>query len=133
MREMGLTEDQIHENAEKYEHILTDSLMDEVAEELGNPDRDPHGSPIPQVLSADSLVLSTLPPGAQAFVSLRQANHLVRSGLWDLGIQPGEALEVLRSDTAGVEVLLGGKNTFLPHRLASKTLVEMESVPLNPQ
>lgn len=128
VREMGLTEDQIHENAEKYEHILTDSLMDEVAEELGNPDRDPHGSLIPQRLSPDALVLSMLPEGAHATVSNRQANHVVRSGLWDLGIHSGLTFVVLKQGPQGVEIELGGKKLLLDQRLAAKTLVESSSV-----
>ena len=46
-QEFGLNEDQIHDDAEKYEHILSESLVDEVASHLGNPQLDPHGSPIP--------------------------------------------------------------------------------------
>ena len=38
----------IHQDAEKYEHILTDELLDELDEELGNPEKDPHGSVIPK-------------------------------------------------------------------------------------
>lgn len=44
----GLTGDQIHESAEKYEHWLTDELLDEVEQLLGYPDVDPHGSAIPK-------------------------------------------------------------------------------------
>lgn len=46
--EMGLTEEQIHEDAEKYEHLLTEDLLDEMDERLGFPNTDPHGSPIPK-------------------------------------------------------------------------------------
>lgn len=38
----------IHSDAEKYEHILSDDLADELEEELGHPEKDPHGSPIPK-------------------------------------------------------------------------------------
>lgn len=44
---MGLTESQIHEDAERYEHLLTKELLDELDKELGYPEIDPHGSPIP--------------------------------------------------------------------------------------
>jgi len=47
VQQMGLTEEQIHEEAEKYEHLLTEELLDEVDQELGFPKIDPHGSPIP--------------------------------------------------------------------------------------
>lgn len=38
----------IHQDAEKYEHILSDELLEEIDEELGHPQKDPHGSPIPK-------------------------------------------------------------------------------------
>jgi len=47
VNEIGLTPEQIHEDAEKYEHLLTDEILDEVDETLGYPTLDPHGSPIP--------------------------------------------------------------------------------------
>ncbi len=47
VKEIGLTEEQIHEDAEKYEHLLTEDILDEVDKELGFPTQDPHGSPIP--------------------------------------------------------------------------------------
>ena len=40
--------DDIHADAEKYEHILSEDLADELEEELGHPEKDPHGSPIPK-------------------------------------------------------------------------------------
>lgn len=44
---VGLNEAQIHEDAEYYEHLLSDDLIDEVDRQLGFPDQDPHGAPIP--------------------------------------------------------------------------------------
>jgi len=44
---VGLTESQIHEDAERFEHLLTKEMLDEVDAELGYPKTDPHGSPIP--------------------------------------------------------------------------------------
>ncbi|MEM9259189.1 MAG: iron dependent repressor, metal binding and dimerization domain protein, partial [Bacteroidota bacterium] len=46
-QEMGLTPDQIHEEAERLEHLLTPELVDRVDAELGYPETDPHGSVIP--------------------------------------------------------------------------------------
>ena len=47
VNEMGLSAEQIHEDAEKYEHLLTEDMLDEVDAKLGFPKEDPHGSPIP--------------------------------------------------------------------------------------
>lgn len=38
----------IHPEAEKVEHVLTEDIVDELDEELGFPDKDPHGSDIPR-------------------------------------------------------------------------------------
>jgi Mn-dependent DtxR family transcriptional regulator len=38
----------VHEDAEKYEHIISEDLLAELDEELGHPEKDPHGSPIPK-------------------------------------------------------------------------------------
>lgn len=46
-QEVGLTPDQIHAEAERLEHLLTDEMLDRVDEELGYPEMDPHGSVIP--------------------------------------------------------------------------------------
>jgi len=47
VNQIGLTAEQIHEDAEKYEHLLTDEMLDEMEQTLGYPKLDPHGSPIP--------------------------------------------------------------------------------------
>lgn len=47
-QQVGLTAEQIHDEAERYEHLLTPEMLDAVDEELGFPEADPHGSPIPK-------------------------------------------------------------------------------------
>jgi len=46
-QEVGLTPEQIHDEAERLEHLLTEEMLDRVDAELGYPDTDPHGSAIP--------------------------------------------------------------------------------------
>lgn len=43
-----VNKENIHQDAERYEHILSDDLIEEIDEELGHPEKDPHGSPIPR-------------------------------------------------------------------------------------
>ena len=47
-QEVGLTPDQIHEEAERLEHLLPEEMLDRVDAELGYPETDPHGSVIPR-------------------------------------------------------------------------------------
>jgi DtxR family transcriptional regulator, Mn-dependent transcriptional regulator len=44
---MGVPWDQVHAEAEKWEHVLSEAMEERMDEILGNPTTDPHGSPIP--------------------------------------------------------------------------------------
>jgi DtxR family Mn-dependent transcriptional regulator len=46
-RTLGLTWDEVHEEAEHMEHAVSDRLVDRIEAYLGNPTLDPHGDPIP--------------------------------------------------------------------------------------
>src|SRR6185437_7375715 len=47
VRVMGLRWDEVHEEAELLEHVVSDRLIDRMDEMLGRPEADPHGDPIP--------------------------------------------------------------------------------------
>lgn len=51
VRKMGLTSDQIHNEADLIEHHLSEELLDEIDRELGFPTKDPHDSPIPKKMT----------------------------------------------------------------------------------
>jgi DtxR family Mn-dependent transcriptional regulator len=67
------TWDEVHDEAEVLEHVLSDRLLDEIDEQLGRPVRDPHGDPIPardgSVERPDAVVLSSLPAGRRGRVA----------------------------------------------------------------
>ena len=44
---MGYSWEEVHEEAEKLEHAVSDRFTERLAELLGHPDHDPHGDPIP--------------------------------------------------------------------------------------
>lgn len=46
-QEVGLSPEQIHDEAERLEHLLTEEMLDRVDAALGYPELDPHGSVIP--------------------------------------------------------------------------------------
>ena len=47
-KEKVIDMEHIHPEAEKVEHVLTEDIVDELDEELGFPEKDPHGSDIPR-------------------------------------------------------------------------------------
>jgi DtxR family transcriptional regulator, Mn-dependent transcriptional regulator len=50
---LGYSWDTVHDEAERLEHAVSDTLVERMATALGNPDVDPHGDPIP---SADGFI-----------------------------------------------------------------------------
>jgi DtxR family Mn-dependent transcriptional regulator len=68
----GYTWDQVHDEAEVLEHALSDRLLEAIAEQLGQPTRDPHGDPIPAadgtVILPDAVLLRDAPPGVDGTV-----------------------------------------------------------------
>jgi Mn-dependent DtxR family transcriptional regulator len=47
VNKMGLSAHEIHEEADYLEHLLSDEILEELDKDLGFPETDPHGSPIP--------------------------------------------------------------------------------------
>jgi DtxR family Mn-dependent transcriptional regulator len=92
--------DEIHDEACKMEHAISERLADQLAAMLGNPQVDPHGHPIPSkqgaVTSLDYQSLADVAVGESVIV--RQVSDWDReqlSYLTDLGLIPGTAVTVL--------------------------------------
>jgi DtxR family Mn-dependent transcriptional regulator len=47
VRVMGMSWDEVHDEAEKLEHVVSERLIERMDEMLGFPEVDPHGDPIP--------------------------------------------------------------------------------------
>jgi DtxR family Mn-dependent transcriptional regulator len=97
---LGYKWDNVHEEACKLEHVISEEFETRIAAALGNPLRDPHGEPIPSselVMPEDeSLPLSALRPPQKAVITRVRANDpaLLRH-LENLGLIPGTEVQVL--------------------------------------
>jgi len=91
---MGLLPEQIHEDAEKYEHLLTEEILDEVDATLGFPALDPHGSPIPTKRGIPLFPLVKLEIAQRAMIAKSQINNQISSQLWELGLLPNTDFEI---------------------------------------
>lgn len=96
----GLGWDEVHDEAEELEHAISDRLLDLIDEELGFPDRDPHGDPIPgrdgRLDREHGSRLSEFEAGARLRI-IRVSDHdpeLLRY-LARVGITPGAEVTVL--------------------------------------
>jgi DtxR family Mn-dependent transcriptional regulator len=102
--------DEVHDEAERLEHFISERFEDRVAAILGDPEIDPHGHVIPQkyeaVVFRDEVPLLQWPvrkPATISSVSDRNAPALRE--LERLGLVPGVALTVeLKSSTASLSI-----------------------------
>jgi len=96
---LGMSWDEVHDEAEVLEHALSEELEELIAAKLGNPTVDPHGDPIPSreltLAESDSRSLYELEPGEQAtFVRVSDDPEMLRF-LGERGIVPGARLELV--------------------------------------
>lgn len=125
VQQMGMTEEQIHEEAEKYEHLLTDDMVEEVDEKLGYPSTDPHGSRIPTRKDHPDFPLSHLAPKSLAQIDEEQINETVFTELRNLGLLPETNIEVLERTPNFIEVKLNGHTVRVPVKLAREINIKV--------
>src|SRR6266536_3044216 len=100
VEELGVPWDRVHAEAEVLEHVLSEGLEERIAAKLGEPTHDPHGDPIPAtdgtVVEPETVALDTLVTGERGrFVRVSDSDPNVLRELADLGIRPGDELEVV--------------------------------------
>lgn len=123
--EMGLNTEQIHDDAEMFEHFLTDEMLDELEQGLGFPTVDPHGSPIPQKNSTPKLTLLQLGENQKAIITTYQLNESISTQLWQLGIVPKKEFLIKNITESGYEIEQnGGEIVTISKSLAAKIGVE---------
>ncbi len=134
VRVLGMSWDEVHGEAEKLEHAVSDRLIERLDEMLGRPSVDPHGDPIPDahgVVEEPALVnLAACPAGGVVRVAriADQRAEFLRL-VERQGLIPGSRLTVEAQDEAADTVtvrLADGRRVDLGRRAAAKILVEGE-------
>jgi DtxR family Mn-dependent transcriptional regulator len=96
---LGYTWDEVHAEADRLEHVISEDFEARIAAALGNPTRDPHGELIPTkdlVMPTDALTpLSALrPPQKAVILRVRADDSSVLRHLESLGLVPGTKVEI---------------------------------------
>ena len=124
---LGYEWDQVHAEAERLEHHVSDELEARIASALGHPTRDPHGDPIPSadgaIDSVSSQVLADLEPGDVAAITRvpdRDPEQLRYLG--ELGVVPGQTITVLEKlpFDGPIRVLVGADEHLFGRPLAAR-------------
>jgi DtxR family Mn-dependent transcriptional regulator len=126
---LGLSWDEVHDEAEVLEHVLSERLEDRIAALLGDPDFDPHGHPIPRrdgtLPEASERRLWEVADGERVAID-RVSDHEAEAlrYLGGLGIFPGTEVQVVGRGPVGgpLFIKVGGQGDEV-HAL-SKELAE---------
>lgn len=131
---LGYGWDEVHDEAEKLEHYISETFEARMAAWLGHPSHDPHGDPIPDgnLKLPDDKASAKLTDQKTGFTG-----RIVRVGTQDrdelnlfrqLGLVPGAAVSLIAITDDNLRVQAGTEPYLLPLSLAHKLWVEKEIV-----
>ncbi len=131
---LGFTWDEVHEQADILEHVISEKLEERIAAVLGYPTVDPHGDPIPgkdgTMVSVTMQPLAALRPGQKAVVARipDDANSDLLRHLADLGLVPGGMVEVtaVAPFDGPFSLTIAGKNQVIGRTVANAVLVKLD-------
>ena len=130
---MGMSWAEVHDEAEKLEHVVSERLIECVDQMLGRPTHDPHGDPIPTAEGMiaprhfESLLTCPIDTPLRVARIVDQDPAFLRF-IETNGLKPGQAIEVEARDAAADSVKLGGRNRasiVIGAGAASRLLVEV--------
>jgi DtxR family Mn-dependent transcriptional regulator len=108
--------DEVHDEAERLEHFISERLEDRIAAKLGDPETDPHGHPIPERSGAlparEEVLLSRWACGVPAVISsVSDRDPGALREMTRLGLKPGVAITVeTGTRNASLRVRIGDRS-----------------------
>ena len=108
---LGYEWDEVHSEADRLEHHISEAFEERIAEALGDPQRDPHGNPIPTrelaIQKLNDIPLRSLQPGQKGVVQrVRETDPELLRRVAELGLVPGAHFEVLEYSPLDENLLL---------------------------
>jgi DtxR family transcriptional regulator, Mn-dependent transcriptional regulator len=99
LEHLGYDWQEVHDEAERLEHAVSDGFTERLAQMLGHPDHDPHGDPIPSaegILEVDdSFALSQAVAGQRLRISkVRDEDAAMLDYFGDRNLVPGRWLRI---------------------------------------
>jgi DtxR family Mn-dependent transcriptional regulator len=124
---LGYKWDEVHAEAEKLEHVISEDFEDRIAAVLGQPERDPHGDPIPRkdgtIAALCRQSLTNLTSGQIGRVArVRDEDPALLRYLGEIGIIPDATIVVTdKSPFDGpLHVRVGNKASSPAHALGKQ-------------
>jgi len=128
---LGYSWDEVHEEAERLEHVISEDFERRIAAAMGHPTRDPHGELIPTADLTmpldDSTPLSALRPNQTGVVlSVKSPETDLLRHLEGFGLIPGAKIRVLSYSTFdhNLTIKIGTKIFVLGLNITSRILIK---------
>ena len=124
--------EEVHDEAERLEHFISERFEDRIAAKLGHPRIDPHGHCIPELdgrmpVSTAIPLAQTAGEGPFIVISIEDRDVATLKTLRNAGVRPGARIEVRKRTAAGqLKVELGTSRALLSPRSASAVWVQTE-------
>ena len=131
---LGYTWDEVHREADRLEHAISEDFEERVARRLGNPTVDPHGDPIPtkdgSVAEVRQQCLAQLRSGQSAHITrLNDAHPEMLRYAADLGLLPRTHITLLAAEPFGgpLRVRIGKVEHAIGRELAQHIFVAADA------
>lgn len=128
---LGYSWDEVHNEAEKLEHVISEEFEARIAAAMGNPTRDPHGDLIPtsklRMPQDDTIPLSALRPGNTAIIQrVKTDDEDLLRYLEQQGLVPGIQLEILDYSVFdnNMTIKIGRQHSIFGLNITTKIFVE---------
>ncbi len=128
---LGYSWDEVHDEADRLEHVISERMEQRIFELLGRPELDPHGHAIP------TLGGKVRPLSERPLSECRVGEKVVVQGVSDddparlrelqrRGLVPGKRIEIVAASTyeGPIEVRIKGRRVSVPLGLARAVFVE---------
>lgn len=127
---LGYGWEEVHDEAERLEHVISESLEARISEFLGHPEYDPHGDPIPSVkLELPAIpelsLLSEMDDGTTGIIRrVRTQDRDMLNLLRKLELVPGATVKILEHNYDISRIEIEGERLLVPSGLCSIIYVE---------
>lgn len=127
---LGYSWDQVHDEAERLEHVISEEMEERMAEFLGHPRTDPHGAPIPTkegfIAERESIPLTSAQSGEKVRVEqVSDRDPEMLRYLGKIGIYPDVELNIVEKAPFGgpLTVKVGKQQHHLGEGLTDNILI----------
>ncbi|MFZ2511008.1 MAG: metal-dependent transcriptional regulator, partial [Gordonia sp. (in: high G+C Gram-positive bacteria)] len=132
MEALGVSWDEVHEQADILEHVISEKMEERIAAALNHPEFDPHGDPIPALDGTmavmDTTALSDMAAGDRVRVARipDDSNSELLRYLAGLGLVPGAVMRLVEVAPflGPLTVEVGDGRAVIGRNLADLVLVE---------